>query len=269
QKTWEERGLRVRDLVAPDPLFVASRADSLERAVVSLLGHVERCLEYSTEKTATLRASRLAAMAQVDISWPGSAQELEAAGERHDEDTAFENGYSFTACRDLIRIHGGEVTLTTFKEGPARMEIEIPLAALELTGGAALPRGAAKATAPLTALVLEPEPEARQLLVSSLSDLGHRSVTAASAEEAAELAKRLHFNVFFCTSVLPGEGWPACFESSRADVPSFVLLTRGHDPALAAVLPAGQIRALAKPVRPDELHRLIAELPPRAAGPGR
>jgi CheY-like chemotaxis protein len=167
--------------------------------------------------------------------------------------------HSFAVCDGLIRLHGGFLKLTRSTEGAACIEVEIPLAAPEVMGSAAVPRATPRPATPLTALVLEPDPEARQTLVSALSDFGHRSVTAASAEEATELVKRLRFDILFCSSLVPGAGWPACFENSRAHVRSFVVLTRGPDPALAAALPAGEARALAKPVRPDELSRLLEE----------
>jgi len=259
QKAWDERGLRVRFLVAPEPLFVASRAGTLEQAMLSLLWHVEHSLEQAHEKTVTLRALRLAAMAQVDISWPGPTQDLDTGGPDDDQESPSEDVYSFAVCRGLIRVHRGHLELTRSAEGAARIEVELPMVAPEVMGSAAVPRATARPATPLTALVLEPDPEARQTLVSALCDLGHRSVTAASAEEAAELVKRLRFDVLFCSSLLPGAGWPACFENSRAHVRSFVVLTRGPDPALAAALPAGEAWALAKPVRPDELSRLLEE----------
>jgi GAF domain-containing protein/ActR/RegA family two-component response regulator len=265
QDAWKQQGLYVRDLIAPEPLFVASRSGTLEQALLSLLWHAQRSLEPSRERTVTLRAFRLAAMAQLDISWPGSAQDLETAAHGDGGRWFSEDVYSFPVCRELIRVHGGELRLSKSADGAARIEVALPLTVPEVLGAAAVPRTVSKPATRLTALVLEPDAEARQTLLSALCDLGHRSVTAASAEEAAELVRRLRFDVCFCSSALSGEGWLSCFENLRAHVRSFVVLTKGHDPALASALPAGAARVLAKPVRADELSQLLGELEPRGA----
>ena len=263
EKSWEERGLQVRHVVAPEPLFVASRSGTLEQTFLSLLWHAEQSLEGPGERTITLRAFRLAAMAQVDITWP--SPHLEAAGFGDGRDASSEDVYTFGQCQDLVRIHGGSLRLASSADQAARIEVELPLMAPEVMGSAASLRATRKPAAPFTALVLEPDPEARQALVSALADSGHRSVTAQNADEARELLQRLRFDILFCSSHLPGDGWPACFESSRSHVRFFVVLTRGHEPSLAAALPAGEAWTLAKPVCADEFRRLLADLEARAA----
>ncbi len=267
QKAWEEGGIGVRDLLAPEPLVVATRSGILEQIISSLLGQAERSLEQSRDKVVTLRAYRLAATAQVDISWPGRAPD--PADLSAGEGSPTEDMLSFAVCHDLIRAHGGQLRLASSAAGEPRFEVEFPLAQPAVMGSAAVPSAAERPLKPLTALVLEPDPETLQTLVSALADFGHRSVTASSGGEAAELVARLPFDVFFCSSHLPGGGWLECFENSRAHVRAFVLLTPGHDPALAAALPAGEARTLGKPVRSDELHQLLKEMEARGTVMGR
>jgi DNA-binding NtrC family response regulator len=114
-------------------------------------------------------------------------------------------------------------------------------------------------------LIVEPDLSARQFLVSLLGELGHRGVPVAGVEDAADLVKRLHFHVVFCSAHLSGKPWVDCFEACRGRADAFVLLTEGHDTALSAALPAGEAYTLAKPVRADELERLVQAVGARVA----
>jgi hypothetical protein len=82
------------------------------------------------------------------------------------------------------------------------------------------------------------------------------------------LVKRLRFHALFCSDRLPGQPWPECFEGTRGHVGAFVLLTRGHDPALAGVLPEGGAFTLSEPIRPTELKHLLEQIHAREVGLG-
>jgi DNA-binding NarL/FixJ family response regulator len=85
-------------------------------------------------------------------------------------------------------------------------------------------------------------------------------------EEVIELVGRLHFNVLFCTAQGPGASWIGCYGRTHERVDAFVVLASGHDPALSAALPPGVAYALAKPVDPDELTRLLERIEARIGG---
>jgi CheY-like chemotaxis protein len=238
----------------------------VEQVLASLLWHVEQRLETSPVKAVTARAFRLASTAHVEIGWPPAASDAEAADALdRDTDTPAEV-LGLRSCRDFVRSQGGHLRLSEHPGGEIRLEVEFPVAPQEVVS--AIP-DAGPPSIPLTALVLELDAEDRRALISLLCDLGHRAVPASGCEEAVELTRRLPFDVLFCSASLPGKTWTECFERARNHLQAFVLLTQGHDPALAAALEAGGPRTLAKPVRREELSRTLLGLGRRGAERGR
>ncbi|MFB3776229.1 MAG: GAF domain-containing protein [Bryobacteraceae bacterium] len=261
-ETWEQRHVRLQKLVGAAPIIVAARPEILEQVLVSLIWHLERRLEAFPAKIVTARAFRMAAMAHVEISWPPAAET-----DAFDRDIDTPAGVlGLRSCRDLVQSQGGQLKLSEHRGGEICLDLELPMARREVTS--ALPEVGPQAVS-LTALVLEPDAEDRRALVSLLCDLGHRAVPASGCEEAVELAKRLPFDVLCCSTSLPGETWAECFERSRDHLQAFVLLTRGHDPALAATPGAGGPRTLGKPVRREELAQVLQGIGRRGAAHGR
>jgi len=259
EEDWGERGLHVRNLVSAEPIFVAAPAGVLEQLFASVLRHAEDRLAPPGDGSLTVRAFHLASTAQVDVSWPASLAGLERPDPWNGGGLAAEDVLSLAVCRDLVLTQGGQMMFARASDGSTRLEVELPLAQAELFDTAGLPRAARRPVAPLTALVLEPDPTARQVLVSGLSDLGHRVVPASSAEEAADLASRMVFHIIFCSASLSGATWLECLQATRDRIRTFVLLTQVHDPSLAAALPAGGGCVLAMPPRPEELDRILQQ----------
>jgi len=266
KSTWQQRGVRVHDLVGASPLMVAAQPAILEQVLTSLLWHVEQRLETSAAEAVTVRAFRLAAMAHAEVSWPSLGSGMEAADLLDHDGAAGAEVLGLRSCRDLVRSQGGQMKFTEYPGGETRLEVELPVVRQEVTG---VPRDAGRPSPPLTALVLEPDAEHRHALISALCDLGHRSVPASGCEEAVELARRMRFDVLFCSTSQAGTPWTECFESARAHVEAFVLLTPGHDPALSAALEDGGPRTLAKPVRQEELTQVLLGVGQRSGAPGR
>jgi signal transduction histidine kinase len=265
QEAWEQRGIRALDVLPPEPLFVPTVPGCLERVLLSLFWYVEDRLAESKEKTIRLRVFRLAARAQVDIGWVGRALESEGADPLDNPRSPTGDVFSLAVCRSLLRLNAGEIRLALAPDKSWRFEIELAMAQPASSGAAGISRPAGRAVHPLTALIVEPDLPARQSLVSLLSELGHRGVPAASVEDAADLVKRLRFHIVFCSADDSGTPWPECFEACRGRIDAFVLLTHGHAPALSAALPAGEAHTLAKPVRVDELGRLVEAVEARVA----
>jgi K+-sensing histidine kinase KdpD/CheY-like chemotaxis protein len=266
QEVWNQRGIRVLDVLPPEPVLVPVGPGSVERILLSLFWYVEDRLAESSDKTIRLRVFQLAARAQVDIGWVGPALEAEGADPLDNPRSPTGDVFSLAVCRGLVRVNAGEIRLAMAPDGSWRFEVELPMAQPASSGAAGIPRASAPAVRPLTALVVEPDLSARQSLISLLSELGHRAVAAADVEDAMDLVKRLHFNIVFCPAYHQGSPWVDCFEGCRGRVDAFVLLTEGHDPALSAALPAGEAYTLAKPVSADELERLVQAVEARLAG---
>jgi CheY-like chemotaxis protein len=115
----------------------------------------------------------------------------------------------------------------------------------------------------LTVLLVEPEPVVQKQLVDLLTKRGHRVVPVTSAEEAADLAHRMRFEVSFCSTRLPGLTWVDYYERVRHHVGSFVLLTDGYDGEIAKAFQGGEGFVLSKPLDAAHLNRVLSVIEER------
>lgn len=268
QATWEKLGIRSSESLPAEQVVVVAVAPSyLEEMLVSLFRNVEEMLKGRSEKLLRVRISCLTGAAQLDISFEGARPES-GVDPLDDRQSRADDALSLAVCRGLIRSLRGDLRLAGDTGGGLRFEVELPLAQTCSEVAQVSEHTPERPATPLTVLILQPDPPSRQALVSLLGATGHRSVAAANVDEAVDLAKRVRFHALFCSAHLPGQRWPECFEGSRGHVGAFVLLTRGHDPALAGVLPEGGAFTLSEPVRPGELKRLLEEVEARVRGLG-
>jgi CheY-like chemotaxis protein len=266
--TWQKLGIRSSESPSAAQVVVVAVAPSyLEEMLVSLFRNVEEMLKGRSEKLVRVRISCLTSAAQLDICFGGARPE-NGADPLDDTQSRADDALSLAVCRSLIRNLRGDLRLTGDAGGGLRFEVALPLAQPGSEVAQVSEQALERPASPLTVLILQPDPPSRQALVSLLGEIGHRSVAAASVDEAMDLVKRIRFHALFCSAYLPGQRWPECFEGSRGHVGAFVLLTRGHDPALAGVLPEGEAFTLSEPVRPDELKRLLEEVEARVRGLG-
>jgi GAF domain-containing protein/CheY-like chemotaxis protein len=269
QAAWMKLGIRSSEsLPAKQVVVVAVAPSYIEEMLVSLFRNVEEMVKGRSEKLLRVRVACLTGAAQLDIGFEGTTQAESGVDPLDDRQSRAKDALSLAVCRSLIRSLKGDLRLTGDAGGGLRFEVELPLAQPCSEVAPVSEIAPERPASPLTVLILQPDPPSRQALVSLLGEMGHRSVAAANVDNALDLVKRIRFHALFCTAHLPGQGWPECFEASRAHVGTFVLLTRGHDPTLAGVLPEGGAFTLSEPVRPDELKRLIEEVEARVRGAG-
>ncbi len=264
-----EAGSQTLDLLGEEPVIVAARPSYLERVFSSLLWYARDAVAGQTDKVVTLRVARLASRGEVGIWWPGPPHESDGGDLLEREHSPAEDVLGLAACRSLIRSCGGELSLVSDLARGWCFDIELPLAPTVAPPPASETASPARALTPLLVLVEDTDPQARQSLISLLGDKGQRALPAASMEEAIELVKRIHFNALFCSAQGLGASWIDCFSRARNHVDAFVVLSPGHDPALSAALPPGVAYALAKPVEPDELTRLLEQIGARIGKPSR
>jgi GAF domain-containing protein/CheY-like chemotaxis protein len=265
---WQKLGIRSSEsLPATQVVVVAVAPSYLEEMLASLFRYVEEMLKGRSEKLLRVRVSCSTGAAQLDIGFEG-ARSGNGVDPLDDRQSRADDALSLAVCRSLIRSLRGDLRLAADAEGELRFEVELPLAQPSSEAAQVSELAPERPASPLTVLILQPAPPSRQALVSLLGEFGHRSVAAANVDEAVDLVKRIRFHALFCSAHLPGQGWPECFEGSRGHVGAFVLLTRGHDPTLAGVLPEGGAFTLSDPVRPDELKRLLEEVEARVRGVG-
>ncbi len=268
QAAWQRLGIRSSESLPAEPVVVVAVAPSyLEEMLVSLFRNVEEMLEGRSERLLRVRVSRLTGTAELDIGFDG-VQPESGADPLDGRPSQAGDALSLAVCRSLIRSLRGDLRLTGDAGGGLRFEVELPLAQPGSEVAQVAELAPERPASPATVLILQPDLPSRRALVSLLGEIGYRSVAAANVDEALDVVKRIRFQALFCSAHLPGQGWPRCFEGSHGHLGAFVLLTRGHDPALAGVLSESGAFALSEPVRTDELKHLLEEVETRERGAG-
>ncbi|MBP1635621.1 MAG: multi-sensor hybrid histidine kinase [Acidobacteria bacterium] len=151
-------------------------------------------------------------------------------------------GLGLAIVRHLAELHGGAVAADSAGEGQgAAFSVRLPLrsGAEAVEEGAAAPRQAgAPASTELggvRALVVDDEPDSRELLASVLTQAGASVVLAASAREALDLLGREHVDVVLADIAMPD-----------ADGYWLIEHIRSHPSAVVRALPALAVTARAR-----------------------
>jgi CheY-like chemotaxis protein len=199
--------------------------------------------------------TELAGKVMIEI---GPAREAESAG----VDEPGERPFSITLCRTILQNYGGMLRVTGQGEA-RRWEVELRAPGY---GPDALSRQAHAALPRLTALVVDPDPESRHILVGLLGEAGHRAVAVAGGEEAIRLADRFRFQILVCPVILAGTGWLHLVERTRNTIGRFLLVAEHAGPELLSAVQERGGYLLAKPVRPTDLARALATLTYPEAG---
>jgi PAS domain S-box-containing protein len=189
-------------------------------------------------------------------------------------------GLGLSIVRQLVELHGGAVSVTS--PGPkkgATFVVSLPLAGVkpqaDFRPGApgvrraplALPEAERASLAGKHVLVVDDEPDARELVKKVLEDCRAKVTLAASSDEALELVRRQRFDVLVSDIAMPDKDGHALIEALRGFGPEH----NGEIPAMALTAyarPEDRLRALragfqmhtAKPVDPAELVAIVASL---------
>jgi GAF domain-containing protein len=244
-------GIKVRDLIAQEPLYVLGSQGQLEQVFLHLLVHAEQFLAGVAQKVITVRTSLLARRLVVEVSYTGPPSLA--------EETAAVLGVT----RSVIAGHGGEVRLIEKGHGDPHFEVELPLTtARERTPMPAPSAGASDYSHGMTALIIEPDEVAQRQLLGLLAARGYRVVPVASADTGLELTQRIKIDAAFCSLHAPGLNWVELSERMRARVSGFILLSDGYDAELASDFEGYNRYVLAKPFQEQELERVLRDLEP-------
>jgi K+-sensing histidine kinase KdpD/CheY-like chemotaxis protein len=253
EREWKVRGIRARSLLADDPMIVLGSHGQLEQVFLNLLVHAEQSLSESSEKTIAIRTSLVARRILVEIGFSGAKGAADPFVPGADD---VSGGTGLAVCRSLITGHGGEIRLVQQAAADPAFQVELPCAAREKPGGAALENGRGSAHT-LTALVIDPSEAIQTQLRGMLAMRGYRVVPVNSSDEGLDLAQRLRFDAIFCSVHAPGLNWVETAEQVKARVGGFVLLSDSYNADLSADF-AGESRfVLAKPVDEKQLDRVL------------
>ena len=191
-------------------------------------------------------------------------------------------GLGMAIVKELVELHGGTVQATSPGEGlGTTIEVDLPVPNLQRDPGSVRPaspepasreRGRA-ALVGAQVLVVEDDPDTREMLVRVFGQSGARVSAVASAEQALLAIRRAAPDVIVCDIGLAGEDGHALIRKVRAlelesggRVPALALTAYAGPDAQANALAAGFDLQLAKPAVPAELVAQVALLVALRAG---
>lgn len=185
-------------------------------------------------------------------------------------------GLGLAITRSLIEMHAGTVEAHSEGDGKgATFVVRMPIATLRPEATPRVPafsprtepqrsRAPADALRDLMVLVVEDEPDSRELMVSLLEQKGAKVLAAASAAEALEKFTLATPQVLLSDVGLPGEDGLSLIRKVRAlpngALPAIALTAFVSDADRRRAIEAGFDDHVAKPIDPDALIRALLAL---------
>lgn len=271
--TTEARGLGLEVSLPPGPLWLNGDATRLEQVFTNLL---DNAAKYTDSGHISLRVEREgvdgAAQAVVRVRDTGIGISNEVLPRIFDlfaqADTSLERtrgglGIGLTLVRQLVQLHGGQVTARSKGTGKGS-EFEVKLPLLHLVEEPVATPLAPRARAGRHILLVEDNPDARQAMRELLELWGHHVEVAPDGLKGVELAVKQRPELALVDIGLPGLDGYRVAQELRTRVGNSIRLVaitgyggpEGQDKALKA----GFDLHIVKPVKPDELDRLLSNL---------
>ena len=254
QREWETLGLTLENRLARDPLHVLGAQGQIEEVFLNLLVHAEQSVAEAPEKIITVSSSTLANRVLIEIGY--STPPSDSLDPDPFDAGAHVGAMGLEVCRGFLQSHGGEIRYLRLNAARCQFQVELPVAR-DRNRAAPLRGSVRKSQRQMTILLVEPDAAVQRQLVDLLGSRGHRVVPIGSAEEGAEMAHRLRFDLVFCSVRLPGLNWVEFFERIRPLAGAFVLTTDGFDSNLSHAFHPGEGYVLPKPIQESEVERLL------------
>ena len=175
-------------------------------------------------------------------------------------------GLGLSIVRDLVALHGGQVTADSPGEGQGttvrvRLPIERPAPGERVRGAAAA--SLAGDLRGLRILIVEDDPDAREFLAELLRRRGVSVTETISAGDALAALRGGQYDLVISDIGLPGRDGYALIEDLRAggnEVPAIAITAYARPEDRERALAAGFQRHIAKPFKPTEVLRAVAEV---------
>ncbi len=215
------------------------------------------------ESDATLPAGRYTLICVEDTGCGMSDEVLELAFEPFftTKDVGQGTGLGLSSVYGIARQAGGEVRVRSAVGVGTRIETFLPVFDGPIKPAAVATLRPSRQVRGRTIMVVEDEPEIRELQRASLVKMGHRVLSAGNGEEALSLG-RLHrgeIDVVVTDVVMPVLGGVKLWEELRRELPELKFLFTSGYPQSAGGLPAG-VKLIAKPFRMQELCSAVEAL---------
>jgi PAS domain S-box-containing protein len=256
--------------------------DRIQQVIFNLLSNAVKFTPEGGAIRVSLRRDGNALELVVEDSGPGIKPEfLPHVFERFRQDVSSLPrsgglGLGLAIVRSLVELHSGTVTAANRPEGGARFTVRLPrtgsggVAAMTASAGAGLGSTAGSQAPTLHALrvlVVDDEPDAREVVAAVLGQYGADVVVARSTEEGLALLSRVRPHVLVSDISMPGEdgysllrtvrGLP---ESEGGRTPAIALTAATSTDDRLRALRAGFQFHIPKPVQPVDLVEAIATL---------
>ena len=288
--TAEAKQIQIEASLEPQVGMVSGDPDRLQQVLWNLLSNAIKFTPKGGRVQVRMRRVDPQVSIVVSDSGPGiSAEFLPHVFERFRQGDASTTrsqmglGLGLAIVRHLVELHGGTVEASSPGEGQgSTFSVQLPLLPATRTGAskgsaaagaeapAAVPAGAGPRLDGLRVLLVDDDTAGREATATSLQAMGARVTVAGSAAEALEALRRERPDVLLSDIEMPGEDGHTLIRKVRAlapeeggDVPAAALTAyaRGEDRQKA--LQAGFQVHVAKPVQPEELAALVADLAAR------
>jgi signal transduction histidine kinase/CheY-like chemotaxis protein len=261
--------------------------ERLQQVVWNLLANAVKFTPDSGRVTVTVQARGGRVCISVDDTGPGLSPEfIPHAFDRFRQDDASRTrtrrglGLGLAIVRQLVEMHGGGVSAANAVPGPgAVFEVVLPQmvrSASAMSAAAAQnaeeeARGQPASLSGVRVLVVDDEPDARDLIRSALKSLGADVSAAESVSEALDAIRSRPPHVILTDIAMPNEDGYDLLRQARAiaapesaSIPAAAISAYAGEQERTRALEAGFAMHLAKPVTVTELARAVRTLIGRA-----
>jgi signal transduction histidine kinase/ActR/RegA family two-component response regulator len=181
-------------------------------------------------------------------------------------------GLGLSIAHHLVEAHGGTIRVSSAGRGQGTtFTVTLPLAAAQQPGAVQrTERGASAALPDLTGvrvLIVDDEPDAREMMACALATCGTTVLTAGSSQEALAALEQSEVDVLLADIGMPVEDGFTLIKKVRtlpsrrsAAVPAAAVTAYARDDQRQQALAAGFQLHIAKPVDPPQLAHAVASL---------